>query len=123
MSRTHELKTWHPPFEAILHGHKRYEIRKDDREFAVGDELVLREWEPARHGGFGQIVGMDGSARYTGREIRARVTYKTSGGEWGIPVGLCVLSIEVVSTDDGKCHCTYEVGSGGPVCTCGRGEP
>lgn len=22
--------------------------------------------------------------------------------------------------DDGECHCVYEVGSSGPVCTCGR---
>lgn len=22
--------------------------------------------------------------------------------------------------DDGVCRCTYEVGSGGPLCTCGR---
>jgi hypothetical protein len=24
------------------------------------------------------------------------------------------------SVADNKCHCTYEVGSGGPVCTCGK---
>jgi hypothetical protein len=89
VSRTHELKTWPEPFQAILDGVKRYEIRNDDRGFAVGDELLLREYDPGRASdGFGE------PARYTGRSIRARVTYATHG-RWGLPFGLCVMSIEV----------------------------
>lgn len=77
---THELKTWREPFEAILSGAKNYEIRKDDRRFQVGDLLLLREYEP--------IPGA-----YTGRELRVRVTYKTTGGAWGLPLELCVMAI------------------------------
>jgi len=32
----HELKTWPEPFAGILAGRKRYEIRKNDRGYAVG---------------------------------------------------------------------------------------
>jgi site-specific DNA-cytosine methylase len=47
--RTHELKTWPSYFEAILRGEKRHECRLNDRDFAVGDVLVLREWDPSRY--------------------------------------------------------------------------
>jgi hypothetical protein len=34
---------------------------------------------------------------------------------------LWALREESISAfDDGKCHCTYEVGSGGPTCACGK---
>lgn len=43
---THELKCWPKFFEAIRDGSKTFEIRKDDRDYRVGDMLVLREWNP-----------------------------------------------------------------------------
>jgi len=38
---THELKTLHCFFEAVKSGVKNFEVRKDDRGFAVGDTLRL----------------------------------------------------------------------------------
>lgn len=109
---THELKTWPEPFQAVLDGRKRYEIRKDDRGFAVGDEMLLREWEPNRKtidrerfnttNTSSLSTDTTGSRfyvvepHYTGREIRARVTYMSGGGTWGLPRDLCVMSIEVL---------------------------
>lgn len=87
--RTHELKTWPEPFGAVLEGRKRYEIRHDDRGFAVGDVLHLKEWGPSPQG-FGYA-----NVGYTGRECKAKVTYMTPGGAWGLPHNVCVLSIEV----------------------------
>jgi hypothetical protein len=78
--REHELKTWPEFFQAILDGTKRHEIRVDDRGFAVGDVLVLREWDPH----------VDD---YTNRKLRVLVTYKTGGGNWGLPSNVCVMSI------------------------------
>jgi hypothetical protein len=43
---THELKTWPVYFERLLSGEKTFEIRKDDRGFQAGDELVLQEFDP-----------------------------------------------------------------------------
>ena len=100
---THTLKTWPQPFEGLLSGQKTHEVRPHDREFKVGDELVLREWEPA-HLGFCSWdddaclrCGRHGDAplpgRYTGREVIREITYVTEGGSWGLPLAICVLSI------------------------------
>ena len=78
--RQHELKTWPGAFEAVRVGAKNYEIRKDDRDFQVGDVLFLREY----------VVAED---RYTGRTLRVRVTYKTEGGSFGLQRDLCVMAI------------------------------
>lgn len=85
--KTHHLKTWPEPFEAVLSGAKPYEIRRSDRDYAVGDLLVLSEWLPA-------------SCQYTGRRALRRVTYMTAGGKWGLPADLCVLGMTVASEDE-----------------------
>jgi hypothetical protein len=76
----HRLKTWHEPFQAILEGRKKFEFRKTDREFRVGDSLQLREYDPE-------------TDTYSGREIRARITYLLSEG-FGLQDGFCVMSIK-----------------------------
>jgi len=85
--KTHHLKTWPEPFEAVLAGQKPYEIRKNDRGYAVGDILVLAEWLMA-------------SAEFTGRRAVRRITYMTEGGKWGLPPDLCVLGMAVASDDE-----------------------
>lgn len=75
----HDLKTWPEPFEAVWSGVKTYEIRKDDRDYKVGDTLQLNEWDPS-----------DGT--YSGRSVTALVTYLTRGA-WGIPDGIVVMGI------------------------------
>jgi hypothetical protein len=58
----HELKTWPEEFKAILDGTKPFELRKNDRNFNVGDILILKEYIPQ-------------SSRYTGKTCRRIVTY------------------------------------------------
>jgi len=67
----HELKTWPGYFQPIMDGLKTFEIRKADRDFAVGDVLYLREFDPE-------------SEAYTGRDIRVTVTYIISGGPFRV---------------------------------------
>ena len=80
----HDLKTWPAMFRAVALGYKTHEIRTNDRGFAVGDVLHLREWVPAVEG-------------YTGNSYAVEVTYITPGGEWGISDSLCVMSIRRAS--------------------------
>jgi hypothetical protein len=76
----HRLKTWSEYFVGLLDGVKGFEIRKDDRNFAVGDVLILEEYNPDRQ-------------EYTGRKLSRRVTYKLPGGKFGLSPEFCVLSL------------------------------
>lgn len=80
-TKVHELKIWPREFEAIKSGLKSFEFRKDDREYKVGDSILLREWT--------KING------YSGRKIEAKITYILSKTDFGIPYGYCILSITI----------------------------
>jgi hypothetical protein len=67
----HELKTWPEYFQATVDGRKRFELRRNDRDFQVGDDLLLKEWEPPEAG----ETHFDGDFHYTGREVLVRVDY------------------------------------------------
>ena len=43
----HNLKCWPEFFWPVMRGEKPFEIRKNDRDFKVGDCLALREYDPA----------------------------------------------------------------------------
>lgn len=101
MIRSHRLKCWPGPFDDVRRGLKTFEFRRDDRGFAVGDELVLCEYLPS----------LD---QLTGDEIHAAVRYILRD-RFGVPPGHCVMSIRVerfVSGVPGACE---------RACTCAGG--
>lgn len=94
MSRAHELKTWPEPFAALKDGSKRFELRRDDRGYAVGDLLVLREWDPALEWPASERPLAKGGYVSGSEPLRFRVTYVLHGGRFGLPPEICVMSIE-----------------------------
>lgn len=44
----HEIKCWTEKFARVQSGQKRFEIRKNDRDYQVGDILVIREFNQPR---------------------------------------------------------------------------
>jgi ParB family chromosome partitioning protein len=82
MTQVHYLKCWPEPFEATLAGLKTHEFRKNDRDFKVGDLLVLQLFDPETQ----TYVGL--------KECTVRVTYASYGPDWRIPEGYVVMSIE-----------------------------
>lgn len=82
----HELKTWPNFFEWIWEGRKKHEIRRCvDREFSIGDRILLREWDP-------------NPREYTGRWILVRITYITPPGTLDlIPHNTIVFSFERIT--------------------------
>ena len=54
MPKNHKLKTWPEYFQAVRTGKKNFEIRKNDRDYQVGDTLILLEYDPI-HGYTGEI--------------------------------------------------------------------
>lgn len=60
LREVHKLKALPEYFELVRIGVKNFEVRKNDRDFKVGDLLILQEW--------------DGS-KYTGRDQRRKICY------------------------------------------------
>lgn len=58
----HKLKAWPVFFEPIWNKEKKFEIRKNDKDFVINDILRLQEW-------------LKNDSCYTGREITATITY------------------------------------------------
>ncbi len=96
-SVTHELKCHPEPFQAVKRNEKRFEFRKDDRDYRVGDNLHLREWMPGS--GWDNDGGNEGD--YTGDECHRRVDYIIREG-FGIPNGYCIMSLSLLKTMEGE---------------------
>lgn len=80
---THKLKTWREFFVLVLSGVKKFEVRLNDRDYRVGDELLLQEWDPKAN-------------EYTGRNLSRVVTYILEGGQFGIEPEYVVLGIKKI---------------------------
>lgn len=109
LSKTHEIKTWPDPFWHVLEGRKNHEVRKFDRDYRVGDFLVLKEFYPHTEcNGSGLIPdNNDRTAccpephgEYSGRILKVRISYITSPGRFGLPKDIGVLSIQRLPPDD-----------------------
>ncbi len=74
----HELKIIPKYFEDVKSGKKNFEIRKDDRDYKVGDLITLKEYE---------------NGQYTGREIKnLPIIYILRGAtKYGLMDGYCIL--------------------------------
>lgn len=77
--KIHELKTVEPYFADVLSGRKKFELRKNDRGFAIQDVLHLRETK-------------DGN--YTGRELVAEVVYLLEDSTF-LQEGYCAMSLDL----------------------------
>jgi hypothetical protein len=83
VSKTHSVKSWTHLFEAVVRGEKTHDLRLLDRDYEVGDRVLLREYDWATH-------------EYTGREQLVEVTYITSAQH--IP---CAFSPQVLHPQHG----------------------
>ena len=86
----HELKIWPEFYNAVDRGEKTFEVRKgEDRQYASGDLVALREWDPK-------------TKKYTGSFTTKVVTYVMHGGPW-LPADVWVFGIrELQASDMGK---------------------
>ena len=80
--KTHDLKTVQPFYFDVVEERKTFEIRKNDRDFRIGDILLLHEWDDSRG--------------YSGHYCVRRVTYLVQG-VYGLPADVCVMSLEPCS--------------------------
>ncbi len=80
----HELKISPKYFDAVAQGIKPFEVRKNDRGFAVGDTLWLREYD----------ADLIEERRYSSRSCIAAVTYILDDKDY-CPEGYVILGIRV----------------------------
>lgn len=78
----HDLKIFTKYFAAVADGHKRSEVRYNDRGFETGDTITLREGAPGVNG-----------FEYTGREVSAKISYVD---DFGCQHGYVSLSLSFV---------------------------
>lgn len=81
----HQLKTEHNFFEDVISGKKTFEVRKNDRDFMVGDFLELNELTPHQCNALGEH-------KETGRCCLVEVTYVLTDKRFVLP-GYAVLAI------------------------------
>jgi Domain of unknown function (DUF3850) len=86
----HRVKSWPHLFASTLSGEKKHELRRiSDRDYRVGDFLLLQEFDPT-------------TQCYSGRELRVKITYITSAespcalSKSALNPEFCILSIEKV---------------------------
>lgn len=92
----HHLKTYPECFQVAIDGLKLFELRKNDRDFQIGDLLILEEWQPPKY--FSEMGG-DGPGQqtqgfYTGRRATFSVKYIFQGGKWGLDHAYVIMAIQ-----------------------------
>jgi len=85
----HRLKSHPPEVYQVRAGHKRFEVRKDDRDpkYSEGDRVLFAEWVPDEDSAAG--------GRYTGEFLGPFVLTYVERSPC-LPVGWCGFSFEPV---------------------------
>lgn len=88
---THELKIAPLYFKEVVTGNKTFEVRRNDRDYQVGDTLKLKEYD-------------DGE--YTGQAISAEVAYILDDPKYCkesyVIIGIKVLKDNILTVEDIK---------------------
>ena len=74
----HDLKIWPEFYQLVIDDIKPFEIRKNDRDFQVGDIIHLREWRK--------------DSGFTGRSSRWQIRYVLLQAP-GLMPGYCILGL------------------------------
>lgn len=94
----HNLKSKPEYFHAVWDNKKTFEIRNNDRNFEVGDFLILQEWAQVdSHPWQLRSVYDDPKFGHSGGIILARVTYVTNFEQ---KEGYVVLGMEILDRRD-----------------------
>ncbi|SHK69476.1 DUF3850 domain-containing protein [Epilithonimonas mollis] len=79
--KVHRLKLQQPYFEDVFYNRKEFEVRKNDRDYQVGDRLVLFE---------------DPTENTLHKYVMKDIKYILEGGQFGIEPGYVVLGLKEI---------------------------
>lgn len=80
---THIVRSWMHLYQPMAAGLKTHDLRLNDRDYQVGDRLLMQEYDPAK-------------GALTGQETLVEITYITGRGEGHSP---CAVSSVVLHPD------------------------
>jgi len=83
--KIYELKTANPYFIDILNGRKNFEVRFNDRDFKVGEFLLLREYS------------FNLTPSYSGKEILCEIIYILNNPKY-VKKGYIIMGIDIIKT-------------------------
>ena len=89
--KTHELKLLTEYFKDVESGLKTFELRKNDRDFQVGDTLILKEYY---QGDTDYKDSICTPPHYTNKQIEKKVVYMIKGGQYGLQKGYVILGLQ-----------------------------
>ena len=84
--KNHEVKILPQFIKPLVSGKKSFEIRYNDRDYQVGDKLVLNGWDKEK-------------GEYTGQVIDCIITYVLWGGQYGIEPRYVGLGLKVLGAN------------------------
>lgn len=87
----HAVKIYPEYYESVKSGEKLFEVRKNDRDYKVGDLLALNEFNPDD-----KVAG-----EYTGRAIIAKISYVLENPKL-CKFGFVVLGLTPCKITDGS---------------------
>ena len=82
--KIHQIRLASMYYDDVASGRKSFELRKNDRDYHVGDRLEMMEFNNGRH---------------TGRNIKADIIYMLEDYS-GLEDGFCILGIAVEAADE-----------------------
>lgn len=80
--KTHNLKLVQPFFNEVKNGTKTFELRRNDRDFKVGDEVVLKEYDMMRN-------------KFSGNEVKVIITFILINRA-GLDEDFCIFSFKQI---------------------------
>ena len=78
---THKLKITQPFFDDVKNGIKKFELRRNDRNFKVGDEVYLQEYDMVHH-------------LFSGEEVYVKIIYVLEN-RIGLEDDFCIFGFEI----------------------------
>lgn len=76
----HRIKILPEYYTAVQVGKKNFEVRYNDRNYQIGDTVILQEWE---------------AGRLTGNQLKRKIEYMYLGEDmYGLEKGYCVLGMK-----------------------------
>lgn len=82
--KTHIIKTVQPFFSQVKAGIKTFELRRNDRDYQVGDEVILREYDMMHE-------------TFSGDKIKCIITYVLKD-RVGLDDAFCIFSFKQITT-------------------------